>query len=125
MGLNGSHGDKAADWVMTSRGDCAPIDGRGEQTTGLPHRPGPVVYFPATAHPLPSGRASAPARYPPVRRQSQPPRGAPMPGHSGAQLFLERERFKFQQLQQQREFQQQQQQLMLQMFGRVLQNMPH
>jgi hypothetical protein len=41
-------------------------------------------------------------------------------GHSGAQLFLERERFKFQQLQQQREFQQQQQQLMLQMFGRVL-----
>jgi hypothetical protein len=34
--LNGSRRDKAADWVMTTRGECAPIDRRGEQSIGPP-----------------------------------------------------------------------------------------
>jgi TPR repeat protein len=46
-------------------------------------------------------------------------------GHPGAQLAVERERIKFQQVQQQREFQQQQGQLMMQMFGTVLQRLAH
>ncbi len=46
-------------------------------------------------------------------------------GHAGAQRFLDQERVEFQQLQRQREFQQQQQQLMLQMFGTIMQGIPH
>ncbi len=42
-------------------------------------------------------------------------------GHYGAQVAVEQEQIKFQQLQQQREFEQQQQQMMLQLFGTVLQ----
>ncbi len=46
-------------------------------------------------------------------------------GHPGAQLALEKEREKFQELQQQRQFQQQQQQLILQLLGTIVQGIPH
>jgi len=46
-------------------------------------------------------------------------------GHPGAQLAVEKERVRFQQLQQEREFQRQQQQLMLQLFGTILRNVAH
>ncbi len=46
-------------------------------------------------------------------------------GHSGAQRAVDRERVKCQQLQQQREFPQQLPQLMFQIFGSVLQRLPH
>ncbi len=46
-------------------------------------------------------------------------------GHPGAQLAVEQERIKFQQLQIQQQNQQQQEQLMIQMFGTILQSVVH